>query len=78
MQILTMEPEKKEQHEGEKPTDEDQDPLAPAGHRFEKKAIAFPTSCAYCDHTIWTGLKRSAFQCSSMEDKSQATQFILQ
>jgi hypothetical protein len=63
MQILTMEPEKKEQHEGDK-TDVDTDPLAPAGHRWEKKAIAFPTSCAYCDHTIWTGLKRSAFQCT--------------
>lgn len=67
-----MEPEKKEQHEGDK-TDVDTDPLAPAGHRWEKKAIAFPTSCAYCDHTIWTGLKRSAFQCTSMEDESQAT-----
>ena len=75
---MTMEPEKKEQHEGEKTTDEDSIGT-PAGHRFEKKAIAFPTSCAYCDHTIWTGLKRSAFQCTSMqEDESQTTQFILQ
>ena len=70
---LIMDPEKREANEGEKTTAEDYDPVEPAGHRFEKKAIAFPTSCTYCDHTIWTGLKRSAFQCTSRRTNLNTT-----
>jgi hypothetical protein len=32
-------------------------------HQLKRQSFLIPTACIYCENRVWTGLKRSAFQC---------------
>jgi NAD-dependent DNA ligase len=41
-------------------------------HQFKRQSFLIPTICVYCDNRVWTGLKRSAFQCQSTSTNCMA------
>lgn len=53
------------QHQHQLPSSDESRTITEEKHQFKRQSFLIPTVCVYCDNRVWTGLKRSAFQCQS-------------